>query len=99
MVHCFFNVLVFRDFACSKAWGFCAFCSGISSALLDLYSVESSSLSWAGGGPVPGGGAVFLGRAAGLGLDEVPKGEAGALVRCSCLSLASEMVAIYSEQL
>ena len=43
------------------------------------------------------GGAPFFSGAAGLGLAGAD-GAAGALVKCPCLSLASEMVVIGSEQ-
>ena len=75
-----------------------------SSSLLDLYSEESSSFSWSwswaddspGAVGVTGGAAFFTG-AAGLSLAGVD-GAAGALVKRPCLSLGSEMVAIWSDQ-
>ena len=77
---------------------------GFSSSLLDSYSEESSfcSRSWTwvknGSGAVGAtGGAAFFAEAAGLGLAGAD-GTAGALVNRSCLSLGSEMVAIWSEQ-
>ena len=73
-----------------------------SSSLLDSYSEESSSCSWswaAGGSLAVGatGGAAFFAGAAGLGLTDADSA-AGALVKRPCLSLGSEMVAIWSEQ-
>jgi len=82
----------------SKSWGFCGFCPGFWSLLLDSYSEESWSWSWAGGGAGPGGTAVFFAGAAGLGLDEDPDGAAGALAKRPCLSLGSKMVSICGEQ-
>jgi len=82
----------------SKSWGFCGFCPGFLSSLLDLYSEEYSSWSWAGGGAGSGGGAAFFARVTGLGLDEDPEGAAGALAKSPCLSLGSEMIAICGEQ-
>ena len=77
---------------------------GFSSLLLDSYSEESSSCSWFfswaddGSGAVgAAGGAAFFAGAAGLGLAG-DGGAAGALVKRPCLSLGSEMVAIWSEQ-
>ena len=77
---------------------------GFSSSLLDSYSEESSSWSWswswADDGPGAAGatgGAAFFAGAAGFGLAGVD-GAAGALVKRPCLSLGSEMVAIWSEQ-
>ena len=78
--------------------------SGFSSSLLDSYSEESSSCSgswsWADDGPGAvgaTGGAAFFAGVAGLGLAQAD-GAAGALVKRPCLSLGSEMVAIWSEQ-
>ena len=77
---------------------------GFSSSLLDSYCEESSSCSWSwswaddGPGAVGiTGGAAFFAEAAGLGLAGAD-GAAGALVKRPCLSLGSEMVAIWSEQ-
>ena len=76
---------------------------GFSSSLLGSYSEESSSWSWSwswaddGSGAVgANGGAAFFAGAAGLGLAGVD-GAARALVKRPCLSLGSEMVAIWSE--
>ena len=79
----------------SKPWGFCGLCPGFSSALLDLYSEESSPRSWAGGGAGSGGGAAFCAGAVGLGLDEDPNGATGAFTKGPCFSLGSDMVAIW----
>ena len=75
---------------------------GLSSSLLDSYSEESSSCPWSWADDGPGavgaaGGAAFFPGAAGLGLADAG-GAAGALVKRPCLSLGSEMVAIWSEQ-
>ena len=77
---------------------------GFSSSLLDSYSKESSSCSWSwswagdGAGAVGStGGAAFFDRVAGLGLAGADSA-AGALVKHPCLSLGSEMVAIWSKQ-
>ena len=77
---------------------------GFCSSLLDSDSQESSSWSccwsWVDGGSGavgPTGGAAFLAGETGLGLAEAD-GAAGALVKRPCLSLGSEMVAIWSEQ-
>ena len=78
--------------------------SGFSSSLLDSYSEESLSCSWACSLAGDGSGAVgatesatFFAGVAGLGLAEAD-GAAGALVKRPCLSLRSEIVAIWSEQ-
>jgi len=81
----------------SKSWGFCGFCPGFSSSLLDSYSEESSSWSWGGGGAGSVGGAAFSAGAADLGLDEHPNGASGGLTKRPCSSLGSEMVAICGE--
>ena len=92
----------------SRSWVFSGFRlwlgSGFLSSLLDLYSDESSSCSWSwpwasdGPGAVgPTRGADFFAGAAGLGLADAD-GAVGALVKRTCLSLGSEMVAIWSEQ-
>jgi len=73
----------------SKSWGFCGFCPGFSSSLLDRYSEESSFWAWAGGGSSTRGGAVFFAGVAGLGLDDDPNDTTGALAKPSCLSLGS----------
>jgi len=83
---------------CSKCWGFCGFCHGFSSSLLDSYYQESWAWSWAGSGAGSGGGAAFFAGATGLGLDEAPDGAAGPLAKRSCLFLESKMVAICGEQ-
>ena len=75
---------------------------GFSSSLLDSYSEESSSCSWSWADDGPGavgaaGGAAFFAGAAGLCLAGAD-GAAGGLVKRPCLSLGSEMVAIWSEQ-
>ena len=77
---------------------------GFSSSLLYSYYEESSfgfsSWSWAGDGAGAvgaTGGAAFFAGAAGSGLAGVDC-TAGALVKHPCLSLGSEMVAIWSEQ-
>ena len=77
---------------------------GFSSSLLDSYSEESSSCPWSwswaadrSGAVGATGGAAFFAGAAGLGLAGAV-GAAGALVKRPCLSLGSEMVAIWSEQ-
>ena len=85
--------------------GFCLwFGSGFSSSLLDSYSEESSSCfwSWSWADEVSGAvgateGTAFFAGTAGLGLGGV-NGATGALVKRPCLSLESEMVAIWSEQ-
>jgi len=82
----------------SKSWGFCRFCPGFPSSLLDSYSEESSSWSWVGGGAGSGGGAAFFAEAVGLGLNENPNSAAGALTKRSCLSLGSEMDAMCGKQ-
>ena len=83
--------------------GFCLWLGpGFSSSLLDSYSEKSSFCSWSWSWADEGSGAVgategaaFFAGAAGLGLAD---GAAGALVKRSCLSLGSEIVAIWSEQ-
>ena len=67
----------------SRSWGFCRFCPGFSSSLLDSYSEDSLSWSCAGGGAGSGGGAAFFAGAAGLGLDEDPDGAAGVIREAS----------------
>ena len=74
------------------------------SSLLDPYSGKSSSCSWvwswaddSSGAVGASGVAAFFAEAAGLGLAGVD-GPAGALAKRPCLSLGSEMVAIWSEQ-
>ena len=77
---------------------------GFSSSMLDSYSEESSSCSWSWSWAVDGpgavgatGGAAFFAEAAGLGWT-CADGAAGGLVKRPCLSLGSEMGAIWSEQ-
>jgi len=75
---------------CSKSQGVCRFRRRFSSLLLDLYSQESLSWSWAGGGTGSSGGAALFGGAAGLGLDKHPDWAAGAFAKHCCLSFPIE---------
>ena len=88
----------------SGAWVFLGSGLGVSSSLLDSYSEDSSSWSWAGVCSWlgvcswAGGWAAFFAGAAGLGFADGPGAAAGALVQRPLGSLEVEMVASLGEQ-